>query len=182
MKLKICFLAPSGYGKSTASEILEKKYNAKVVKIGAPLYELQSEFYKKLGINIGDTQDGELLGFLGKKVRKESPNYLLETFASTLANVENTCDMIINDDCRPADYEFLKNLGFIFVKINGFSRERCDHTKCDKTSSLEWQNEIPFDYEMNNFNNLNEYVKEVTDLISKIKNENYSLALRGTKY
>mgnify|MGYP002509296125 CR=1 FL=1 len=42
MNLKICFLAPSGYGKSTASKFIESEFNAKVIKIGKPLYDLQS--------------------------------------------------------------------------------------------------------------------------------------------
>ena len=82
--MKICFLAPSGFGKSTAIEILKKKYNIINIKIGDPLYELQETFYKKIGINCENKQDGELLQFLGMKIRKEKPNYLLETFINKL--------------------------------------------------------------------------------------------------
>ena len=56
--MKICFLAPSGYGKSTAIEILKKHFDVENIKIAEPLYELQKAFYDKLGIDIGDKQDG----------------------------------------------------------------------------------------------------------------------------
>ena len=44
MSYKICFLSPSGYGKSTASEYIKREFNASVVKIAKPLYELQIDF------------------------------------------------------------------------------------------------------------------------------------------
>ncbi len=181
MNLKICFLAPSGYGKTTASEILSEIYNVKIIKIGTPLYEMQASFYKKLGLNIGNTQDGELLQFLGSKVRKENPNFLLDTFEKTLNEIKDTSEIIINDDCRPYDYEFLKNLGFIFIKINGYNRERNDHTKANSNSSLEWQSDIPYDYEINNFDSLSDYENELINLMEVIKNDKQVLHYTSRK-
>ena len=105
-----------------AIEILKKHFDVENIKIAEPLYELQKAFYDKLGIDIGDKQDGELLQFLGKKVRKEHATFLLDEFDKKLAKAEAT--IISNDDCRPDDYQHLKEQGFIFVKINGFKRER----------------------------------------------------------
>ena len=110
--MKICFLAPSAYGKSTAIKLLQKHFDVKNVKIADPLYELQSDFYEKLGIEIGNRQDGELLQFYGKKVRKENSEFLLKEFKTKLDSTIAT--IISNDDCRPDDYNFLKNNGFIF--------------------------------------------------------------------
>ena len=78
--IKICFLAPSGYGKDTASKIIESMFDVSVIKLARPLYELQRDFYNRLGIDIQDKQDGELLQFYGYKIRKESPDYLINTF------------------------------------------------------------------------------------------------------
>lgn len=177
--IKICFLAPSGYGKSTASEILESEYNAKVIKIAKPLYELQSDFYNKLGIDIGNKQDGELLQFYGYKVRKESPKYLLQSFYEYMSACEGVSEVIINDDCRPMDYEALKEMGFIFVKINGYKRDRDDHVKANSKSSLEWQDSIPYDYEIENFGSMEEYVDSVLKLVDKIKKDTKNLTLGG---
>ena len=164
--MKICFLAPSSYGKSTAIELLQKHFDIKNIKIAAPLYELQSNFYEKLGIEIGDRQDGELLQFYGKKVRKENSQYLLKEFKNKLDSVEAT--IISNDDCRPDDYEFLKENGFIFIKINGYKRDRNDVTIADSKDKIEWQSEIPFDYKINNYGTLEEYENELLNLINKL--------------
>lgn len=105
--IKICFLAPSGYGKSTAVSILEKKYKVINVKIAEPMYELQKMFYEKIKCPIGNTQDGELLQFLGMKIRKENPDFLLNEFSEKVYEINNV-DIIIKDDCRPIDYNYLK--------------------------------------------------------------------------
>lgn len=156
--MKICFLAPSGYGKSTAIEILKKYYNITNIKIAQPLYKLQDDFYKTIGIDIGNKQDGELLQFYGCKIRKENPMYLINTF---FKEVEKHDGIITNDDCRPYDYQYLKDNGFIFIKINGYSHDRSDHTKADSKLNLEWQNNIPYDYEVINNNTLDKYEEEL---------------------
>jgi len=164
--MKICFLAPSSYGKSTAIEILSKHFDIKNIKIGEPLYELQNDFYKKLGIDIDDKQDGELLQFYGKKVRKENSNFLLDEFKNKLDKTHAT--IISNDDCRPNDYKFLKDNGFIFIKINGYKRDRSDITLANPKEKIEWQDEIPFDYEINNYGTLEEYENELLNLMNKL--------------
>ena len=166
--MKICFLAPSGYGKSTAIEILSKSFNIKNIKIAEPLYEMQNAFYCRIGKEV-ENQDGELLQFLGQKIRKENKYYLLDTFKKHVKDAK--ADIISNDDCRPMDYQFLKDMGFVFVKINGFSHDRKDHTPIDKTSSLEWTSDIPFDYEVDNIGSLEEYEYNLKNLIEKINNK-----------
>lgn len=164
--MKICFLAPSSYGKSTAVQLLSKHFDIKNIKIGQPLYEMQNNFYNRLGIKIKDKQDGELLQFFGKKVRKENNMFLLNEFKHKLDNTSAT--IISNDDCRPDDYEFLKDNGFIFIKINGYKRSREDITIANPKEKIEWQSEIPFDYEINNYGTLEEYESELLKLMNKL--------------
>ena len=164
--MKICFLAPSGYGKTTAIEILKKHFDITNIKIAEPLYELQKEFYQTLGKEIGDRQDGELLQFYGKKIRKEDENFLLNAFKNKLDNINSS--IISNDDCRPNDYKFLKDIGFVFIKINGYKRDRNDITVADSKEKIEWQDEIPFDYEINNYSSLEEYEEQLLNLINKL--------------
>ena len=170
MKKLISLIAPSGYGKSTAIEIIKEYYDVENIKIGKPLYDLQEEFYKKIDKVIGDTQDGELLQFLGYKIRKESPNYLLNEFYKKLCSSEKT--IITNDDCRPNDYNFLKELGFVFIRINGFKRDRGDHTSINSNSKLEWQEFIDCDYEIDNFGDLETYRKNVLEIMETILGKN----------
>ena len=168
--MKLCFLAPSSYGKSTAIQIIQKNFNSKNIKIAEPLYELQNHFYSTIEKNIGDKQDGELLQFLGIKIRKENEMFLLNRFYQSVTNTENR--IITNDDCRPPDYEFLKQMGFIFIKINGYKRNRLDYTKASDSSIIEWQNEMPCDYELDNNGTLEAYEKNILKLLKEIlKNE-----------
>ena len=164
--MKICFLAPSGFGKSSAIEILKKHFDITNIKIAEPLYELQKSFYNKIGIAIGEKQDGELLQFYGKKIRKHDKDYLLRNFKERL-DASSTA-IITNDDCRPDDYKFLKDNDFIFIKINGYRRDRDDLTLADKNAKIEWQDEIPFDYEINNYGTLEEYEKEILNLVNRL--------------
>lgn len=168
--MKLCFLAPSGYGKSTASAYLESKYDFKNIKIGEPLYELEGIFYKYINTSMKGEQDGELLQFLGNKIRRENPMFLLNTFLDKVSLYEKDYT-IINDDARPQDYEFLKNMGFIFIKINGFKRDRMDHTKSDDKSSLEWQKDIPYEYVLDNLGSIEEYYENIDSLMEVIKRE-----------
>lgn len=180
--MKLSFLAPSGYGKDTAVSLLKKHYNIENIKIGTPLYELQNYFYEKLGLNIGDKQDGELLQFFGIKVRKESPGYLLDIFQKQVLQYNDDKNLIItNDDCRTYDYECLKDLGFIFIKINGFKRNRLDKTDADRSLLLEWKSDIPYDYEVDNFSSLEEYEKNLISLIEVIKNDRKMLCYTRSK-
>lgn len=164
--MKICFLALSGYGKSTAIDILKKHYDITNIKIAEPLYKLQHDFYSHIGIEVGDRQDGELLQFYGKKIRKECSHYLIDTFKSKLD--KNNSSIITNDDCRPEDYKFLKENDFIFVKINGYRRNRDDITLANLKDRIEWQSEIPFDYEVDNFGSIEEYETKLVELMNKI--------------
>lgn len=167
--IKICFLAPSGYGKSTAVSILEKKYKVINVKIAEPMYELQKMFYEKIKCPIGNTQDGELLQFLGMKIRKENPDFLLNEFSEKVYEINNV-DIIIKDDCRPIDYNYLKELGFIFIKIEGYTHKRNDHSPIDKKNILEWDSDIPFNYVIQNISSLDKYEEELLNTIELIKN------------
>jgi hypothetical protein len=180
MALRLCFLAPSSYGKTTAIAIMQTEYKIVNIKIAEPLYELQDYFYQKIGINIKEQQDGELLQFYGVKIRKENPHYLLTTFIDKINNIKDV-DIITNDDCRPYDYDCLKELGFIFVKINGYKRNRLDHTLSNDNLSLEWQNNIPCDYILDNLDDLNTYQIKVKNLVKEIIYDRQMLPYSYTK-
>lgn len=178
MSTRISFIAPSEYGKNTAVNILRKKYKLINIKIALPLYKLQKDFYKFINKRLVGEQDGELLQYYGNKIRKENSEFLINEFNKKLDKVCNFNGIITNDDCRPPDYQYLKEKGFIFVKINGFKRDRIDHTKSDPTSKLEWHNSIPCDYEVDNWGSMEEYEKNLdalmeTILKKEIDNEQY---------
>lgn len=190
--MKICFLAPSSYGKSTAVKIIERHFNSENVKIAEPLYDLQNKFYKYINRNIEDKQDGELLQYLGIKIRKENPLFLLENFKQRVD--ETYREIITNDDCRRPDQQYLQEMGFIFVKILGYQRDREDHTKADRENIVEWDNDIcgmdedykavytsctPCDCVIKNYGTMEEYEKTILNLMKEIA-ENEKM-LRNTK-
>ena len=164
--MRICFIAPSSYGKSTAVEIIHKHFNSQNIKIAKPLYDLQAYFYYFIEKEIGNTQDGELLQFLGNKIRKENPTFLLDSFYQQVLNSNNA--IITNDDCRPPDYLFLKEMGFIFIKVKGFKRKRGDYVDANEKNKLEWQCELPCDYELDNTSTLKDYEKNILNLLKEI--------------
>ena len=166
--MKICFIAPSGYGKSTAIKILSEKFPIKNIKIAQPLYELQEKFYKFIGTNMTGEQDGELLQFLGAKIRKENPTFLLDEFSKRVAETDENY-LITNDDCRPPDFEYLKNLGFVFVEIVGFKRERNDHSPINSKNALEWQNPIICDFKVENIKKIEDFRENLFNLMKKIE-------------
>lgn len=167
--LKLSFIAPSGYGKSTAIQILSNYYDIRNIKIAEPLYDLQEIFYQYINKEIGNKQDGELLQFLGSKIRKEQPYFLTEHFANRMASADS-CEIVTNDDCRPPDYSYLKGLGFKFVIINGFKRDRDDHTPINSKSLLEWNNEsADYDYVLDNLGTIEEYQTNIICLMKEIE-------------
>ena len=168
--LKLCFIAPSGYGKSTAISILKKFYNIENIKIAEPLYELQNYFYNYIDSELLGEQDGELLQFLGIKIRKENSNFLINKFKERVM-LKKSVDFITNDDCRPPDYMCLKELGFVFVAINGYDRDRYDHSKANPKLSIEWQNKPQCDYHVDNWDSMIEYKNNLIRLIDKICKE-----------
>ena len=176
---KICFLAPSGYGKSTAVSILRKYFNLVNIKIAEPLYYLQNYFYKYIETKMLGEQDGELLQFLGMKIRKENPGFLINNFIYKVMNVTDV-EMITNDDCRPPDYNSLKQMGYIFIGINGFDRDRYDHCKSNPKLSIEWQNKPECEYWLDNFGTMEEYESNILDLIYKIlKDKGYNVCRKN---
>lgn len=167
---KLCFIAPSGYGKSTAIGILSEKGSLINIKIAEPLYELQNYFYDYIDVKMKGEQDGELLQYLGMKIRKEHSTFLLDTFTKKFDAVSDVT-FITNDDCRPPDYEQLKKLGFTFIGINGYNRDRLDHRPSDPNLSLEWQDKVPCDYCIDNLGTMAEYRDNIIKLILQISND-----------
>lgn len=95
------------------------------------------------------SQDGELLQFLGQRVQKIKPDYLFNEFLIKFNQTSKS--FIINDDCRPHNYAYLKKLGAVFIKISGPVRSRNqDISHHQPNHPVEWQEPIPFDYEIFN--------------------------------
>jgi hypothetical protein len=167
--LRISFIAPTGFGKSTAGNIVVDNFEAKVIKLAEPLYAVQKFFYDMIGKNIL-SQDGELLQFLGQKVQNDFPNFLFEFFCNKMDEILNHAPetIIVNDDCRPGNYEKLKNLGFIFIKIEGKRYYRDDISPINPSHPLEWREDILFDYVVSNLCDIDEFASRIIAIVDAL--------------
>lgn len=168
---KLCFLAPTGFGKTTAVNIIEKIYGSKNIKLAKPLYKIQDYIYSTIGVDTENKQDGQLLQFLGEKIQREKPDYLANAFYEQMQSIlsNNNIEIITNDDCRPHNYMYLKNMGFKFIKIDGFSRIRDDHTSVNPNHSVEWkESDIMCDIILENHGNLEQYESNITKMMEGI--------------
>jgi cytidine deaminase len=132
--LRVALFGLPGAGKSTSAGLLRRTLadmgrQVEVVKLAAPLYDVQAAFHTRARTRLAEgQQDGELLNFLGSHFRKAAPGFLLEDFAQRCAAAELTgADVLLCDDARPADLEGLRGQGFALVRVtapDALRRER----------------------------------------------------------
>ncbi|WP_280385330.1 ATP-binding protein [Nocardia wallacei] len=120
---RVCLLGHSGAGKSTTAAFIRatasrRSMSCAVVKVAAPLYELQQAFYTRLGQPLPDgQQDQQLLEALAHWIRKRHTRFLVDDFLTRAATVE--ADVLVNDDVRSydTDYPILREHGWTAVRI-----------------------------------------------------------------
>ena len=168
--LKISFLAPTGYGKTTAARLIEKNFQARTIKLATPLYDMQKLIYDRMHVPCGG-QDGELLQFLGAKIQREHPDFLFAEFLRTEEAVlrDQQIEIIVNDDCRPHNYPFLKDDGFLFIGIEGKRHLRDDVSPIDAKHQVEWQQSVPVNYLIDNTADILAYEKNLLALINILR-------------
>ena len=167
---KLCFVAPTGCGKTTAAGLVAETCRAVNIKLAAPLIDLQHYIYRYIGVTLRGEQDGELLQFLGSKIYKEAPTFMIDCFEAALARVPADIDFVTNDDCRPHHYEGLRRLGFMFVRVAGPKRARLDHSPVDPSHPVEPQTDaVPVAYTLANVGSMVEFRQRVFELVETLK-------------
>lgn len=153
-RLKLCFVAPSGSGKTTASALLidlfcEWGLTVERLKLAMPLYALQEKIYQECGIDgIGDRQNHELLENLATQMRKIHPHSIIDNFIKRLSSCKS--DIVINDDLRDwaVDYPVMRAAGFRFVKV--LTSEAVRATRLDQRNDLNVIVNSPLDAQLSN--------------------------------
>ena len=126
---RLAFFGRPGAGKSTAARLVEEHCaDANIafrrVRLAEPLYDGQRAIYELAGGSLPDfySQDGELLNFLGSHLRKINPSVLLDRFAQTVealqAELNGRRALLVCDDMREPDAEFVRGLNFTLVQIS----------------------------------------------------------------
>ena len=178
--VKLGLLGTTGVGKDTCVKIIQKHYSdlrIKLIRLAAPLYEVQSFIYKicqrEKDSNI---QDGVLLNFLGKHLREINPDVLKRPFFQTLHESTSKADVIICSDVRPADVPFVKEEGFTILNIVTDSKvarqrrlERGDVSLGNPSHSTEKDAVINLsDYQISNNGSLEEFEKKVIEFMQRL--------------
>ncbi len=126
-RIALCGLP--GAGKSTAAGCLEllcseSNISFHRIKLAQPIYEAQAAVYKIAGTPLDNffSQDGMLLNDLASHLRRINPNVIFEAFTHALDNIEYAENrigrrVIVCDDMRASECDYLRNLGFRFVLI-----------------------------------------------------------------
>jgi len=139
-RVLLSFVGPSGSGKTTAA----KYANANLIKLGysvcridvaEPLRLIQNYAYKLFGRPWTGmvlqpesyVQDVKLLGFLAGHFKE----YLGPTFEKRLELLlyDDKSNFVINADCRNNTYQCLKDLGFIFIRLETSPSTRISRLK-----------------------------------------------------
>ena len=169
--MRLALFGRPGAGKSTTSGMLQLVLNqagrnVAVVKLAAPLYDIQAAFYQRCGVELrAGQQDGALLNFLGAHVRTTAATFLVDDFARRCRSAQLLgARAIVCDDARPVDLPALRAQGFRTVRISAppevrvaRRRQRGDRTLGDDAHSTEaGVEEAITDYELINAGSLDE--------------------------
>lgn len=123
---RIALYGKPGAGKSTFAGILTDEFEASgarvvVVKLAAPLYELQAVIHAMAGAPLLDSaaQDGRLLNDLGVHLRRINPDALTDAFSRRVAQAERDWPdaVLLCDDMRALDVEAVTCLGFDLAEV-----------------------------------------------------------------
>ncbi|WP_051028001.1 cupin domain-containing protein [Nocardia higoensis] len=122
---RIALVGFTGAGKTTLAGALTEVLRAQgvpsaVLKLAAPLYDLQRRYHTLAGIEAADgAQDQQLLHRIATDLRGLSATALVDRFRAELARIpEGTA--VINDDLRDAEIDApgLRAAGFVLVRVH----------------------------------------------------------------
>jgi hypothetical protein len=129
---RVALVGFTGTGKSTIAaclidELHRRGLPAQLVKLAAPLYRLQQIYYHEARVSLAsETQDQGLMAEIAARLRRISPDALLNQFLATLAAAPPDTT-IVNDDLRVPDPDAigLRSAGFCLIRLECPDEIRC---------------------------------------------------------
>ena len=177
--IRLCLLGHSGTGKSTASALIRHAADARgltsaVVKVAAPLYDLQQAFYARMGrdLSIGQ-QDQQLMETLAECLRFRDPDFIIRDFLARVT-ASNT-DVVVNDDVRSYQYDLLRlrEQGWVTVRVVTDPVVRKERLAAQgfltlSDASTEGVDDLSVDFEIPNNNDLHALAMQVTAVVDEV--------------
>ncbi|WP_280335676.1 ATP-binding protein [Nocardia wallacei] len=176
---RVCLLGHSGAGKSTTARFLRataarRSLSCEIVKVAAPLYDLQQAFYTRLGQPLPDEQqDQQLLEALAGWIRRRRAWFLVDDF---LARADATAaDVLVNDDVRSYDIDYpeLRRRGWTAVRITAEEDLRGKRLAAQgyltlSDASTKGVDTVEVDYEIRNDGTLADLESAVSHLVDQV--------------
>ncbi|MCF8785250.1 ATP-binding protein [Rhodococcus ruber] len=127
----VALYGPRGAGKSTSARLILDIVGAEQVMMvhsAAPIYELQSHFYRIAGIKKDyRAQDGNLLSDIARHLRRLDPDCIPKLLLATIAEQFDTGTrpkLVVCDDSTPDDRRVLESAGFVFIHVTAPGSDR----------------------------------------------------------
>ncbi|WP_280454091.1 hypothetical protein [Nocardia brasiliensis] len=177
--IRLCILGHSGAGKSTTAAIIggvaaAHSIRCEVVKVAAPLYELQHAIYSRLGHQLDPgQQDQVLLEQLATWIRARDPRFLVGDF---LSRAEKTpADLLVNDDVRSFDFDYpeLRRRGWVSIRVSATQEHRRKRLAALgyvslSDSSTAGVDETDVDFDVRNDASVDDLREEITTIVEAV--------------
>lgn len=158
--MRIALGHKSRVGKDTFADYVARKYSLPTFAFSDKLYEVTAAVQGALGVPI--RKDPALLQLLGTVLREHYGSYV---WIDSLSNRMGSAPAIVTDMRLPNEMQFLKDHGFVTIKITRRNRpiDR-DPTHISETAL----DDAEFDYEISNDGTIDEFHAKIDDLMDTI--------------
>lgn len=174
MRLLIGITGNMGSGKSLAADFLCEKYHCKKLRLSGKMRDIAKE------LEIEPTRD--FLQGIGKFMREFDDDVWVRYIFNKVQSSDSA--IVIDDIRRQNEIEFLRPLGFIFIRIGTDSdirRRRIEKRGTEKISDADWQKwsqhltenqvmELTVDYHLENNGSIDELNSRLDEIVTKISN------------